>query len=195
MKKPQVTWSDRELEFLDNNYHLLTNKEISKALFKINSGTRRSFISIKSQANKRNLKSGFYWRKEETDYLAELIGEYPLNKLIKKYQNWAKNNGLRSRSALQISKWIKTQRKSIRLNASTKYLTNTDLRYLLGCNRVSVNNLLKTYKDELKPKRDGKKTYVSRVRLKAFLLDHQYILERYQCKLDIRWLVDILGNY
>lgn len=187
-------WNKAEIEYLKANYATLSNTKLSKALFKINPQASRSSDAIKAKANKLKLNKGFYWTKAEIDYLTELIGEYPINKLIRKYQTWAKNNKLRLRSPSQIRERIKNQKDSLRLNASSKYITTQDLKFLLGCDRTTAHNLFKTYKKELNTQFDGTTTYVSRAKLRRFLLNHQDILERYQKKLNIRWLIDILRS-
>lgn len=188
-----VNWTEPEIDFLKANYTKMSAEIISQKLFEI-SNIERNPKAVKSYANRNGLKKKWHWSKEEIDYLAELIGEYPFEKLVKRFQDWAVKNNFSTRSPGQIKSKIAHQKKSIRLNASSKYLTTQDIKYLLGCDRTSVTNIFNQYRSELKPKQEGGKKYVSRRKFKQFLLSHTSILIRYQNKLDIAWLADILGG-
>lgn len=186
-------WLMPEKEYVIANYQQMPTTEISKALFEI-SGVHRSRKSINAIAVRLGVSKRRIWSEEETNQLLELSGEYSQADLVNRFNRWARDKGLRSRSPGQIRSKLRHQKEAVRLNASSKYLTNVDIKLLLGCNRTTVSNLLKQHKKELNPQKDGGKTYVSRAKLRTFLVNHQDILERYQSKLDIRWLVDILRS-
>lgn len=189
-----IKWTQEEINYLKDNYANLSTATIAEELYKI-SYHKRSRKAIERYAMRIKVSKKSRWSNVELNYLTELIGEYPFEILVKKFQHWSEKQGLHiRRSPSQIKAKIKQQKQSIRVNASSKYLTKKDIKYLLGCDRTSINNLFNRYREELKPKADGGKEYVSRRRFKQFLLNHTSILIRYQTKLDIVWLADILNS-
>lgn len=189
-------WTKDEIDFLKRNYSTMRNKQIVEKLIQINPQTPRSVFAIKSQAIRYNLKKGYLWQADEVNNLRELIGEYPLPELVVRHNQWCTRHQRVSRSKNQIKAKIKHLKQSVRIDASSKYLTTNDFALLLGSNRSTAIKIIRTYSQELgvsclKP---GLATTVKRKKIKSFLRNHQDVVERYQRSLDIHWLIDILTS-
>ena len=185
-KNQYEPWTESELEYLRANYANNSIKAIALAM-------NRSPPAIKAKAYKLDLKNRRIWSSEEKEYLFELCGEYPLSQIVRIYNRWAKKQGYRVRTQRQIRDKLKNHKVSVRLNASSEYLTAEDLSYLLGCDRSTVYGFFRAYPKELRLNDTGKRC-VPRYRVRRWLLEHRSILERYQQTLDINWLADILSN-
>lgn len=193
-----ATWEQSEEKYLIDNYRKLSNQALVERLQEINSaGIKRSVLSIKIKAQKMGLFKRIFWTNEEEEYLFSLLGEYHWSELVKVYNQWAKNNQSKPRNLQQIKNKVLQKKKSIRLNASTKYLTSLDLSYLLGCSRQTATRIFQKYQSELKVKgtlTKGTQSYASRVNVKKWLLNHLDIVEKYRDTLDLLWYSDIISG-
>lgn len=187
LPKNLINWEENEEKYLLENYHKKSYTQMAKHL-------NRSASAIRNKSYKMGLKRK-KWRKEEEEFLLSLLGEYPWNSIESKYNRWAKEKGYPSKKEESLKRKVRYLRASIRLDNSSSYLGVRDIQLLLGCDKMTVYRFQKIY-PELKKVKGGEgrdRVCFSRKTIKKWLANNQEVLERYQEKLNIRWLVDILS--
>jgi hypothetical protein len=143
------------------------------------------------------------WTEPETEKLLELVQSYPLCRLVRIYNLWARTHGQRERTKIGIHKKIRRMGYSTRVNA--EYYTLTYLSQMLGIPKDTISgwkslktNPLQTYQHDRKRLAAN---YVSSEHFKEFAKHHpkclggakevglQLLLE------DSVWAREILREY
>jgi hypothetical protein len=85
------------------------------------------------------------WTRAEIDYLLELAGDIPRNRLQIAFNSWAVANGYPKRSAKAI--WVQAARNGISLRAVGSFLTTGGIAQILGINATTIEGWLHRYPD------------------------------------------------